>query len=55
MVAVYPEKSSKAWTRPALIDCDLHNELHGDIEAILPYMSAIPEPIDGPSGSFQRI
>jgi predicted TIM-barrel fold metal-dependent hydrolase len=40
MVAVQQEKTGKAWTRPALIDCDLHNELHGDIEAVLPYMTA---------------
>lgn len=26
-------------TRPALIDCDLHNELHGDVLALMPYLS----------------
>ncbi len=30
---------AKAQTRPALIDCDLHNELHGDVQALLPYLS----------------
>ena len=30
--------AGKAWTRPALIDCDLHNELHGDVQALLPYL-----------------
>jgi predicted TIM-barrel fold metal-dependent hydrolase len=30
----------KAWTRPALVDCDLHNELHGDVQALLPYLPA---------------
>lgn len=39
MVAPVQEKSGKAWTRPALIDCDLHNELHGDVQALLPYLS----------------
>src|SRR6266542_2549963 len=29
---------SKAWTRPALIDCDLHNELHGNEQALVPYL-----------------
>ena len=28
----------KAWTRPALIDCDLHNELHGNEQALVPYL-----------------
>lgn len=40
MVATSPERAGKSRTRSALIDCDLHNELHGDIEAILPYMSS---------------
>jgi predicted TIM-barrel fold metal-dependent hydrolase len=30
----------KAWARPALIDCDLHNELHGNEQALLPYLPA---------------
>lgn len=29
---------SAASTRPALIDCDLHNELHGDVLALVPYL-----------------
>lgn len=33
------EAVAKARTRPALIDCDLHNELHGDVLALLPYLS----------------
>ena len=33
------EALAKAQTRPALIDCDLHNELHGDVQALLPYVS----------------
>lgn len=40
MVATYQQKGSKAETRPALIDCDLHNELHGDTLALLPYLPA---------------
>jgi predicted TIM-barrel fold metal-dependent hydrolase len=40
MVVAYPDKVAKARTRPALIDCDLHNELHGDVLALLPYLSA---------------
>lgn len=40
MVVTEPETTGKAWTRPALIDCDLHNELHGDIDAVLPYVAA---------------
>jgi uncharacterized protein len=39
MVAPVQEKVAKAWTMPALIDCDLHNELHGDVLALLPYLS----------------
>lgn len=27
-----------ALVRPALIDCDLHNELHGDVWALVPYL-----------------
>ncbi len=38
MVAPVLEKRTKAYTRPAVIDCDLHNELHGDVEALLPYL-----------------
>jgi predicted TIM-barrel fold metal-dependent hydrolase len=33
------EALAKAQARPALIDCDLHNELHGDVQALLPYLS----------------
>jgi predicted TIM-barrel fold metal-dependent hydrolase len=40
MVATYPEAAPKAWTRPALIDCDLHNELHGEVAALMPYLPA---------------
>jgi predicted TIM-barrel fold metal-dependent hydrolase len=40
MVATYPDKVAKARTRPALIDCDLHDELHGDVLALLPYLPA---------------
>jgi uncharacterized protein len=40
MVATYEQMAEKARTRPALIDCDLHNELHGDVAAILPYLPA---------------
>ena len=29
---------AKALARPALIDCDLHNELHGDVLALVPYL-----------------
>ncbi len=40
MVLTSSERVADAWTRPALIDCDLHNELHGDVEALLPYLPA---------------
>jgi len=40
MVATMSQQAERARTRPALIDCDLHNELHGDVEAILPYLPA---------------
>ncbi len=40
MLAPVQERTAKAWTRPALIDCDLHNELHGDVLALLPYLPA---------------
>ena len=39
MVAILPDPAQAARTRPTLIDCDLHNELHNDIEAVLPYLS----------------
>src|SRR5579859_6900795 len=39
MVTTVRQKGTKARTRPALIDCDLHNELHGDTLALLPYLS----------------
>ncbi len=38
MVATMPRHVDRARTRPALIDCDLHNELHHDVEALLPYL-----------------
>jgi predicted TIM-barrel fold metal-dependent hydrolase len=40
MVMIAPQQTPTAWTRPALIDCDLHNELHHDVEALLPYLPA---------------
>jgi len=51
-------RTGKALTRPALIDCDLHNELHGDMQALLPYLSQRwREHVDmfgarGPAGGF---
>jgi uncharacterized protein len=38
MVAPVQERVRKARVRPALIDCDLHNKLHGDVLALLPYL-----------------
>ena len=52
------EAMAKALTRPALIDCDLHNELHGDVQALVPYLSKRwQQHIEtfgarGPGGSF---
>lgn len=40
VVATYQPMAEKAHLRHALIDCDLHNELHGDVQALLPYLSA---------------
>ncbi|HVC33945.1 MAG TPA: amidohydrolase family protein [Chloroflexota bacterium] len=40
MVATMPRWEMRDRTRPALIDCDLHNELHGDAQALLPYLPA---------------
>jgi hypothetical protein len=31
-------RKGKAWTRPALIDCDLHNEMHNHEQALVPYL-----------------
>lgn len=39
MLTTYERYVDLARTRPALIDCDLHNELHRDVEALLPYLS----------------
>lgn len=55
---VQAARTGKALTRPALIDCDLHNELHGDVQALLPYLSKRwREHVDmfgarGPAGGF---
>lgn len=38
MVLTEPRLIERPRTRPALIDCDLHNELHGDVAALLPYL-----------------
>ncbi len=34
-----PGTTAAPLVRPALIDCDLHNELHGDVWALVPYLS----------------
>ena len=55
---VQAARTGKALTRPALIDCDLHNELHGDVQALLPYLpKRWREHVDmfgarGPAGGF---
>jgi predicted TIM-barrel fold metal-dependent hydrolase len=40
VVATYEPMAERAHLRHALIDCDLHNELHHDVEAVLPYLPA---------------